>query len=136
MPAVAIVLGLAVSLVPGLQTRSEHAADQFRDRTAYAGRVLEGVEQRQIARPPFAFPKETHESIEYGIGSTILAFGFAALGLWRHRLPAALRRVAARPALRASLALRVVHSGIVGDYVLWLTAGVALIGGVWAFTLR
>jgi len=29
-----------------------------------------------------------------------------------------------------------VHSGIVGDYVMWLTVGTALIGGIWAVTLR
>jgi hypothetical protein len=29
-----------------------------------------------------------------------------------------------------------VHSGIVGDYVMWITVGTALLGGVWALTLR
>jgi hypothetical protein len=28
-----------------------------------------------------------------------------------------------------------VHSGVVGDYVMWITVGTAVIGGVWALTL-
>jgi hypothetical protein len=29
-----------------------------------------------------------------------------------------------------------VHSGIVGDYVMWITLGTALLGGAWAILLR
>jgi multicomponent Na+:H+ antiporter subunit D len=134
--SVAVALGLVVSVVPGLASRSEHAADQFRDRAAYAAHVLRGVETKRPSRPPFALERATWESVGYGIGSTVLPFAFAALGLWRQRLPDALRRRGARPAFAAVRALREVHSGIVGDYLLWLTVGVALIGGVWAFTLR
>jgi hypothetical protein len=32
-------------------------------------------------------------------------------------------------------AVRAAHSGIVGDYLLWIVAGTVAIGGVWAFTL-
>ena len=32
-------------------------------------------------------------------------------------------------------AIRAAHSGVVGDYLLWIVAGTALIGGIWAFTL-
>jgi uncharacterized membrane-anchored protein YjiN (DUF445 family) len=28
------------------------------------------------------------------------------------------------------------HSGIVGDYLLWIAVGGAVIGGVWGLTLR
>jgi hypothetical protein len=27
--------------------------------------------------------------------------------------------------------LKAAHSGIVGDYVMWITVGTALLGGVW-----
>jgi hypothetical protein len=29
-----------------------------------------------------------------------------------------------------------VHSGVIGDYVAWITVGTAVIGGVWALLLR
>jgi hypothetical protein len=29
-----------------------------------------------------------------------------------------------------------VHSGIVGEYVMWISVGTAFLGGVWALTLR
>jgi hypothetical protein len=32
--------------------------------------------------------------------------------------------------------LKAAHSGVIGDYVLWITVGTALVGAVWAFTLR
>jgi hypothetical protein len=31
--------------------------------------------------------------------------------------------------------VRVAHSGIVGDYLLWLSAGSAVVAAVWALTL-
>ena len=33
-------------------------------------------------------------------------------------------------------ALRAVHSGHVGDYVAWLTVGLAILGGAFAVALR
>jgi hypothetical protein len=41
-----------------------------------------------------------------------------------------------RPFEAPLVGLKALHSGIVGDYVMWLTVGTALIGGVWAVTLR
>ncbi len=32
--------------------------------------------------------------------------------------------------------LKTAHSGVIGDYVTWVTVGTALIGGIWAVTLR
>src|SRR4051794_11383658 len=45
-------------------------------------------------------------------------------------------RVLAVAANRVVTALKIVHSGHVGDYVAWLTFGTALVGGVFALTLR
>jgi hypothetical protein len=46
-----------------------------------------------------------------------------------------------RTALRSTLGpplavLRVAHSGVVGDYVAWITVGTAVVGGVWALLLH
>ena len=57
------------------------------------------------------------------------SFALAAVLLLRTRLvDAALGRVVAP--------LKAVHSGHVGDYVAWLTAGVAVLGGLFAVTIR
>jgi hypothetical protein len=57
----------------------------------------------------------------------LLTVLLAALGAAR-RVPSSLA-----PPVRA---LKAVHSGVIGDYVMWVTVGTAVIGGVWAITLR
>jgi multicomponent Na+:H+ antiporter subunit D len=126
--ATAISLGLVASIVPGLQQRTEAGADRFRDHAGYVDRVLHAVPFPPTPRLPFTIEAATPSSLAYGGGALVLSFAFAALGLWYRRLP--------RGALAAARALHAVHTGIVGDYVLWLCAGTALLGGIWAFTLR
>ena len=65
----------------------------------------------------------------YGAGATVGALALAAAGLLGEELSERLPR-AARRAVRAPLeALRTAHSGHVGDYVAWFTAGLAVVGG-------
>jgi multicomponent Na+:H+ antiporter subunit D len=132
---VLLVLGLVVSVIPGLGQRAEYGAERFRDRAGYAERVLHGQPMQQTPRLPFSIAPTPPPSWLYGVGSGALTLLFAAFGLHRHRLPRSLRRGAARVAYPTIDGLRAVHSGIVGDYVMWLTVGTAVIGGVWAFTL-
>jgi multicomponent Na+:H+ antiporter subunit D len=123
-----VVLGAAVSLVPGLAQRSLYGADRFRDRAAYAASVLDGRAVRAVPQLPFAIAHASLASLLYGVGATLFAVGLAAVGLSGVRLP--------RPLEAPLVGLKALHSGIIGDYVMWLTAGTALIGGVWAVTLR
>lgn len=119
LTALVIGLGSCVSLVPGLAERAEYGAERFiasPDMVALPGRL------------PFALASTSLESVAYGLGATALAFGLAALGLRRRGLP----RVAARPAG----VLKALHSGVLADYVVWLTVGTAVLGGIWAITLR
>jgi multicomponent Na+:H+ antiporter subunit D len=132
---VLLVLGLVISVVPGLGQRAEYGAERFRDRAAYAERVLHGKPMKQTPQLPFALSPTTRSSWLYGAGAGGLTLLFTAFGLFRYRLPGGLRRSTARVAFPALDGLRAVHSGIVGDYVMWLTVGAAAIGGVWAFTL-
>jgi multicomponent Na+:H+ antiporter subunit D len=134
--AVAIVLGLVASVVPGLQQRVELGAERFVDRGAYAAHVLHGVREPLPPRPPFDLPSATGSGIAYGFGTLALALAFGALGLWYRRLPGLVLRGLARPLKPPLVALRLVHSGIVGDYVLWIAVGTAVIGGVWGLTLH
>ena len=127
--AVMLVLGLAVSVVPGLAQRAEYGAERFRDRAGYANTVLHGKPMHAVLRLPYAVERTTSASRLYGIGSGAVAFLVAAFGLWRLRFGL---RLPHRPVA----VLRAAHSGVVGDYVTWITLGTALLGGIWALTLR
>ena len=126
--AVMIVLGLAVSFAPGLAQRSLAGADRFRDRAGYVNRVLFDRPAPRAERPPVAFARASNETLLYGIGAPLLSLALAWLALFRHRLADAL--------VRPVEPLRALHTGVIGDYVMWLTVGTAVIGGVWAILLR
>jgi multicomponent Na+:H+ antiporter subunit D len=126
--ALMIVLGLAVSVVPGLATRTHAAADRFRDRSAYVQHVLFEKPAPAASRLPFDVPLVATESFLYGAGAPLLAVALAWLALFRRRAAGAL--------LRPVAPLRALHTGVIGDYVMWLTVGTAVIGGVWAIALR
>jgi len=132
---VVIVLGLVVSIVPGLSQRAEYGAERFRDRAGYAERVLHGKPMKTKVLP-YAIQPTTGESVVYGIGAGLVTLLFAAFGLWRNRLSDAWRTSAGRVAGPPLAVLKEVHSGVIGDYVMWITLGTALLGGVWALTLR
>lgn len=122
--ATAIACGFAVSLVPGLGQRADAAAAQFEDRGAYAAVMLDGKTVARPPRPPVALEPSSSSTLLYASAAVVVAFALAAAGLRPHR--------AARPVA----VLKAVHSGVIGDYVAWLTVGTTLIGGVWALMLR
>jgi multicomponent Na+:H+ antiporter subunit D len=134
--AVTVCLGLVVSLVPGLAQRTEQAADRFRDQEATVAFVLRGRAPAPPARPPFALAHATGETLGYSIGATVLALALAGAGLYRQRFPRHLRDAGGRALGPPVELLRTLHTGVVGDYVMWLTVGTALVGSVWVLTLR
>ena len=132
----AVVLGIAISVVPGLGQRAEYAADRFRDRVGYAALVLHG---RPMAPPPslpIAIRSTSLASLLYGGGATLFAVGLAFVGLYRRRLPGAVTAPAGRVLAPPIRVLRELHSGVVGDYVTWVAVGTAVTGGIWALLLR
>ena len=134
IPAAALaVAGLALAFVPELAGHALRDAGRVLDRSAHAREVLSGVSPPPEATPPYS-PSAT--AYAYGIASTVGALAFAAFGLYRRRLPVAVRRQAARLADPPVAALKELHSGVVGDYVAWLTAGIALLGGLVAVIVR
>ena len=130
--AVMVAASLVVSLVPGLAQHVDAAAGRFLDRSAYAAAVLHGAVLPSAARAPYALAHSSLETVLYAAGSTLLALVFAAFGLRKER-PRRSHIPLVEPAVGV---LRRLHSGVVGDYVTWLTFGTAVIGGVWALTLR
>jgi multicomponent Na+:H+ antiporter subunit D len=133
--AVLLVLGLVASAAPGLGQRVEQAAGRARNRIAYVDRVLRSHETAP-PRPPVVIEATTTDSVLYGVGGTLIALALALVGLYRRRLP----ELVLSP-LRATLGppaavLRAAHSGVIGDYVAWITVGTAVVGGVWALVLH
>jgi multicomponent Na+:H+ antiporter subunit D len=127
----ASALGLA--LVPDLSARAEQAASRLQDRPAQVAQILRGEEP-----PPVPLESQTPSKASwlYGAASAVGAVLVASLGLYRRRLPGIVRRTAAPIALPAVRGLKTVHSGVVGDYVTWLTLGTAAFGGVLALLVR
>jgi multicomponent Na+:H+ antiporter subunit D len=119
--------GLVASVIPGLQDGSEHAAAHFMNRQAYVSHVLGGKPVDVLPDVPVIVHRATGASIAYGLGAAALAALVALFGLSRRRLPEAFD-----PTLNV---LKAAHSGVIGDYVMWLTVGTALLGGIWVLTL-
>jgi multicomponent Na+:H+ antiporter subunit D len=126
LPAAALLAaGLAWGVVPGLTHSLIAAAAHFTDHSGYARAVLAGVPATPVM-PATRGPSGV--SYVYGVGATLTAVALAAFALFFERLP--------RPAAQTLAGLRALHSGRIGDYVAWLSVGVATIGGALALTLR
>jgi len=133
---VAVVLGVAISIVPGLGQRAEYAAERFRDTSGYAAAVLHGRAVTPPASLPVSIRHTSLESILFATGTTIFALGLALAGLYRSRLPRGISRAASRTLAPPIRVLHALHSGVVGDYVTWVAVGTAVTGGIWALLLH
>jgi multicomponent Na+:H+ antiporter subunit D len=127
MPCVLLVLAMVVGLVPDAVGGAERAAARFVDHPAYAAWVLHG----SSVHWPVVVP--SHVSVDdvlYGVASVLGALAVAGLGLFgrpaREGFPARLRE----PARAVLVGLRHLHSGEIGDYIAWWTAGASVLGGV------
>jgi multicomponent Na+:H+ antiporter subunit D len=134
VPALVLMtVALTLGVVPGASGAVERAAARFIDRPAYAAQVLQG---RVMPRVPASVSPPSVLGVWYGLASGAAAVALAALALWRQRLSARLRRSAHRVFGPIAWRFREIHSGHVGDYVAWLTFGLAAVGGAFAFVLR
>jgi multicomponent Na+:H+ antiporter subunit D len=121
--------GLAVGAVPALAVHVQEAAHHFVAHRDYARVVLE---QRAPAAVPPGEWRTTPSSIAWALVTLVGSLAVGWLSLYRSRLP---RHVSGK--LAHGLApLRAAHSGHIGDYVAWLTFGTAVIGGLFALTIR
>jgi multicomponent Na+:H+ antiporter subunit D len=135
LPAATLALaGVGLGLVPGLEQHAEEAAKRFEATHAYFASVLGG----RTERPPvddFAFAKLPTAGVLLGTASVGGALLLALLALYRERAGASVGRVLHR-APPIVLALRALHSGVIGDYVTWLVIGLAVLGGLFAVVVR
>ncbi|WP_433604404.1 complex I subunit 5 family protein [Prescottella agglutinans] len=128
LAAVFAMLGIAASL--GLWRGGVDALTRagagFVDADAYIGAVLYGIEP---VHGSVAGPWWTSDVVLSNVVGVLLACGVAAVGLHWRRFE---RQLA--PWMRAATpgvhALRVWHSGHIGDYVAWMFAGVAVLGAL------
>lgn len=129
-----------LTLLPGWRDWVLTAAARFSWQPGYIHAVYSGV----TAAPP-RLPEllntlhatSTHELIVSGLRGVVgavLGLCFALTSVFRRRLPRALR-IGAWLETHAS-ALRAFQSGHPGDYVLWLTVGVAVFGVVTMWMLH
>ncbi|WP_200841762.1 complex I subunit 5 family protein [Actinomadura sp. K4S16] len=125
-PAIALLAGgLLTGLVPGGPVAG--AAEVFADRGAYAGLVLDGRLTHPHGPPaePWTAPGLAGAAVTLLLAAAVAATGVRRTA--RTRAPAAARAAPGRAAGAATRRLHALHSGDVGDYAAWLTAGVAVL---------
>jgi multicomponent Na+:H+ antiporter subunit D len=132
------VLGLAagfLAMVPRSGAAVEAAALRFQDQAAYAATVLGGA---HAAHPVAIAPAEpagvTTSSVILGVCSALGALALALGALYWRRLP--LLRRGYEPGAGLTVVIRRVHSGVINDYVTWIVAGLACLGGALALIVR
>ena len=134
IPGIALLAGaLALGLIPGVAEAAHRAAAVFVDRGAYVAAVLHGAAG---AAPHVPAPKPPNAAdFLYGALSTIGALGVAAVGLFHERMPRFAPRGMSRCAGTLVWRIRLLNSGHVGDYVAWVSVGIAVFGSAFAVTL-
>jgi multicomponent Na+:H+ antiporter subunit D len=132
-PLALLAIGLGLGLTPGIEEHAAAAAVSFSDRAAYAAAVL-GPHHgpvstaSQVAVP--ASPVVSAGGILTDLGQVLAALGVAGIAL--DRRAARLRR-----ALAAGTGwLRHLHSGLVGDQVTWLVAGLTVLAALSGWALH
>jgi multicomponent Na+:H+ antiporter subunit D len=132
-PAVLLALAIVVALIPGAVPAIEQGAARFADHAAYQTWTLRSLTVRW---PSLSSSHISTEDVLYGILSTTGAIGAAAIGLFGRPLREALPKRVGGPAASLIHGVRHLHSGHIGDYIAWWTAGVSLLGGTCLLALR
>jgi multicomponent Na+:H+ antiporter subunit D len=133
VPAVMLLGALVLGLIPGAVPGVERYAAQFVDHRLYGAWVLHG------AHVPLPVVPASHISLAdygYGVLSTVGALAVAAAGLFGYRVRGLRESPAGERLVAAVGVFRGLHSGHIGDYIAWWSAGVSLIGGVCLLALR
>jgi multicomponent Na+:H+ antiporter subunit D len=127
VPAALLVMAMGVALVPGLIPAVEADAVRFTDHHAYAAWVLHG---KSVLWPRLTPSHISGEDVLYGLLSTLGALATAGLGLFGRPIGKSMPARMISPLVSALTRLRRLHSGHIGDYIAWWTAGAGLLGTV------
>jgi multicomponent Na+:H+ antiporter subunit D len=139
VPAAALTaLGLAAgvaAMVPKVAAGLVVAAARFQDQPAYIATVLTGARVTRAAPLYPAAPADvTVASVVTALCSVLGAAALALTALYWRRLP--LLRRGYEPGAGLTVAIRRFQSGVINDYITWLIAGVATLGGLLALVIR
>ena len=129
--ATLVLLAIAIGLTPGVTRATRTAAMIMQDRAAYQARVLEHAWIPIPSAPQERTP--IGKGLAWSFAATVGALALGLGSLSRH-WPA--KHVLTRPIRIAIRGLRTIHSGHVGDYVAFITFGVAAFGAVLAALLH
>lgn len=127
VPAALLLLAIGIGLVPGAIPAIEQGSARFTDHRAYAAWVLHDA---RVLWPALAPSHVSVEDVIYGLLATFGALATAGLGLFGRPLREAMPSGLERPLAGALHGLRGLHSGHIGDYIAWWTAGAGLLGAV------
>jgi multicomponent Na+:H+ antiporter subunit D len=131
-PLVCILLAIALTFIPGWQYGVREAAARVYDQPAYLNMVYTGHSIPLTA--PRSWRNEIPGAAIRGTIAVLLALCLACTSVFRGKLARGLRIGAF---LEGPLTiLRAVQSGHPGDYVLWLTVGLAVFGSATLIILR
>ncbi len=132
VPGVLLTGALVLGLIGGFVPAVERAGTHLHDHRAAVGWVLRG----HASLAPVARSHVETSDYLYGGISVLGALALALFALFAHPLASRVPRAVLRPALAPLDVLRGLHSGHLGDYVAWWTAGAALLGGASMVFLR
>lgn len=133
VPAVLLLGALVVGLIPGAVPGVERFAAQFTRPGLYPAWVLHGARVSLPHVPPSHISASDYG---YSVLSVLGAVMLAAVGLFGRPLRQSLPKLVRTRAEAASHVLRGLHSGHIGDYIAWWSAGVSVVGGVCLVALR
>jgi multicomponent Na+:H+ antiporter subunit D len=133
VPALLLAATMAAGLIPGAVPWVERMATRFVDHHAYAAWVLHGA---RIAWPHTPTTHVQAIDVVTAVLAVLGALGLAALGLFGRPLREGLPRAVRVPSRAIVHGLRGLHSGHIGDYIAWWTAGAGTLGAVCLVALR
>ncbi len=133
VPAVLLLGVLVLGLIPGAVPGVERYAAQFVEHHAYAAWVLHG---QHVAVPILPPSHISGSDYLYSGVSVVGALLVAAYGLFGERAVNARGVLTVHPVRNTVDVIRSLHSGHIGDYIAWWSAGASLIGGICLITLR
>jgi multicomponent Na+:H+ antiporter subunit D len=132
-PLALLAVGLGLGLAPGLEAQAASAAASFSDRAVYAAQVL-GT-HGSVLPPSGAVVAAASGATT--LGGVLTDLGQVAVALCVAAIALDQRAGRLRGALAAGTGwLRRLHSGLVGDQVTWLVAGLALLAALSGLALR
>lgn len=130
-PTLCLVAAAAITFFPGFRAGVVSSATRLASPSAYLHAVYTSA-----TLPVLASSSEVHWTpiLIHGLIASMLAMLLALTSVFRKRLSRGLRL---GPVLEGPLfGLRTLQSGQIGDYVLWMTVGIATLGSAYVVFLR